>query len=115
MIREHFGEFVEEDYISNYNHLIRKSQQDTHMISGKIDNYIDPMCKEYLMEETENKITVEPPPYGKFKTKIRLKGPYSSLAIEPYGLTEATRNAKVVIDRHSVNSVMLENDPQVSE
>lgn len=74
---------------------------------------MDPMCKEYLVDE--NAIEIEPPPDAKCKTKIKLKGPYSSLLIEPHGLTEATRNAKIVIDRHSVNSVMLESDPQVSE
>lgn len=110
LIRKHFGEFVEEDYISKYNHLMRKTQQD-NVVSD--DNFIDPMVKEYFNEE--NGIEVEEPPIPKCRSKLKLKGPYSSLSIDMYGLTEATRIAKVIIDKHSVNSVILENDPQVSE
>lgn len=108
LIREHFGEFVEEDYISKYNHLMRKTQQDNCM-NG--DNFIDPMVKDYFNEE--NGIEVEPPPIPKCRSKLKLKGPYSSLSVDMLGLTEATKCAKVVIDKHSVNSVILENDPQV--
>lgn len=113
LIREHFGEFIEEDYISNYNHLTRESQMECQLTSEKYDNYFDPMCESYFLEEWLSDI--DPPPLEKIKnkTKIKLMGPFSSLSIEPIGLTEATRNAKVVIDRHSVNSIMLENDPQV--
>ncbi|XP_055325146.1 probable ATP-dependent RNA helicase spindle-E isoform X2 [Sitodiplosis mosellana] len=112
LIHEQFGEFVEEDYISNYNHLMRKSQMECQLTSQNFDNFLDPMCESYFLEESLSDI--DPPTFEKMKNKkmIKLKGPYSSLSIEPIGLTEATRNAKVVIDRHSVNSVMLENDPQ---
>lgn len=109
LIREHFGEFVEEDYISNYNYLMRKTQHDNGIDDD--DNFIDPMVIDYFNEE--NGIEVEAPPVLKCRSKLKLKGPYSSLSIDMYGLTEATRIAKVVIDKHSVNSVILENDPQV--
>lgn len=108
LIREHFGEFVEEDYISNYNHLMRKSQQDD---IKNDDNLIDQWAIKYFNEQ--NGIDVEPPPIPKCKLKLKLSGPFSSLSIDMRGLTEATRIAKVVIDKHSINSVMLENDPQV--
>lgn len=112
LIREHFGEFVEEDYISKYNHLLRRTQQDNNCINDdNNDNFIDPMVKDYFNEE--NGIEVEPPPVQKCRTKLKLKGPYSSLSIDMHGLTQATKIAKVVIDKHSVNSVILENDPQV--
>lgn len=107
LIREHFGEYVEEDYISKYNHVMRKTQQD----NGITDNFIDPMVKDYFIE---NMVTeIEPPPIPDCRSKLKLKGPYSSLSIDVYGLTEATKSAKVVIDKHSINSVLLENDPQV--
>lgn len=108
LIREHFGEFVEEDYISKYNHLMRKEQQDNRI---NVDNFIDPMIEDHFNEE--NGIEVEPPPIPKCRTKLKLKGPYSSLSIDMHGLTESTKIAKVVIDKHSINSVILENDPQV--
>lgn len=110
MIREHFGEFVEEDYISIYNHSMRKS----HCLNGTTtENFIDPMVREYFNEK--NGVEVEPPPVVQCKKKLKLKGPYSSLSIDMHGLTEATRIAKVVVDKHSINSVILENDPQVCE
>lgn len=112
LIQEQYGEFVEEDYISNYNHLMRTSQRDSQMTNGKCDNFVDPMCKDYFMEA--NVIDIDPPPFEQSKRKQKLKGPFSSLSIQPHGLTEATRNAQVIIDKYSVNSVMLENDPQVS-
>lgn len=111
LICEHFGEFVEEDYISKYNHLIRKSRQDD---CTNDDNFIDPMVKDYFNDE--NGIDeVEPPPIPECKIKLKLKGPYSSLSVAMHGLTEATRIAKVAIDKHSINSVILENDPQVCQ
>lgn len=114
LIHKQFGEFVEEDYISNYNHLMRKSQKQEQEARGKFDNFMDSMCESYFIEE--NVSDIEPPPREKFKAKklIKLKGPFSSLSIEPIGLTEATRNAKIIVDRHSINSIMVENDPQVS-
>lgn len=111
LIREEYGEYIDEDYISNYNHLMRKSQLEFQMASQKFDNFVDPMCKEYLMEE--NTIEIDSPPAEMCKTKIKLKGPYSPLSIECHGLSMATRFSKVQIDKNSVNSVMLENDPQV--
>lgn len=113
LIREHFGEFIEEDYISKYNHLMRKTQQDDNCLNDVDvnDNFIDPMVKDHFNEE--DGIDVEPPPIPKCRLKLKLKGPYSSLSIDMHGLTEATRIAKVVIDKHSINSVILENDPQV--
>lgn len=113
LIRQQYAERIEEDYISNYNHLMRESQLESQMIQGNYDNFLDPMSKEYSTEEYYDE--VEAPPFAKCKTKIKLKGPYSSLSIEPHGLTESTRNSSVIIDKHSVNSVILENNPQVSE
>lgn len=111
LINANHAEYIDEDYISNYNHLSRKSQFDFQAASGKIDNFVDPMTKDHLMEE--NVIHIDPPPAAMCKTKIKLKGPYSPLSIECYGLSKAARFTKTKIDRHSVNSVMLENDPQV--
>lgn len=108
LIREHFGEFVEEDYISKDNHLMRRSQHDN--VNNNV-NCVDPMVRDYFNEENDNE--VEPPPIPKCKSKLRLKGPYSSLSIVMHGLTEATRNANVIVDKQSINSVILENDPQV--
>lgn len=113
LIREHFGEFVEEDYISNYNHVMRTTQLECQEANETFDNYLDPMCEIYLMEENMSDINAPPVYNMKSKKMLKLKGPYSSLSIEPLGLTEATRNATIVVDRHSVNSIMLENDPQV--
>lgn len=112
LIGEQFGEFVSEDYISNYNHLMRNSQRERSEYEH-LDNNVDPMYQEYFIDE--NAMKVNPPPPSKCKQKLKLKGPYSSLSIEPHGLTDATKNGTVTIDRHSVNSVMLENDPQVSK
>lgn len=111
LIQANYAEYIDEDYISNYNHLSRKSQFDFQAASGKIDNFVDPMTKDHLMEE--NVMHIDPPPAAMCKTKIKLKGPYSPLSIECYGLSKAARFTKTKIDRHSVNSVMLENDPQV--
>lgn len=110
LIDKNFAEFIEEDYISKYNHLMRDQQRQDPL---KMDNFIDPMVIEHLKDE--NTIEIEPPPSIDCAKKLKLDGPYSSLSISTYGLTEATKNAKIRIDRHSVNSIMLENDPQVRQ
>lgn len=110
LIQKQFGEFVEEDYISTYNHLMRSDYQLQQNSANEFNNIIDPMYNEYLTEEYA--IEVEPPPIEQCQSKLILKGPYSSLSIETHGLTEATRIGNVMIDKNSVNSVMIENEPQ---
>lgn len=55
---------------------------------------------------------IPPPPHVVRDKKIMLKGPTSPLEIPIYPTAEAARNKSVEIDKHSVNAVLLGNDPQ---
>lgn len=58
---------------------------------------------------------VEPPPPSMCNKKYRLSGPYSPISSKVFALTEAIKNGTATIDRFSVNSILIDNDPQVRD
>lgn len=110
LVSRHYGEYVEEDYISNQNHLLREGMQLMDDTNQK--NLVDPSFKEYF--DNANIIEIESPPTSMCNLNLKLKGPYNPLELSLIGLSEATKHlSTVAIDRYSVNSVLFENDPQV--
>lgn len=59
----------------------------------------------------ENK-EVEPPPIQQCKLTMDLKGPFSPLEMKIYSLISTGDHKKVTIDPNSVNTVLLDEEPQ---
>lgn len=74
----------------------------------KIANHLDDEMLRYLREAD---IPEMQPPLRSEMTEVKLKGPYSPLEINIFPLTIGGRSKNVDIDSHSVNAVMLENEP----
>lgn len=58
----------------------------------------------------ENDIPMIKPPNLNRARMLQIKGPFSPLQIEVFGLTKNTSN-KIKIHQHSVNHILLENEP----
>lgn len=57
-------------------------------------------------------VPVVPPPKKEIcRSSIILAGPRSPLEIQAYGMTKFTEIKSIKIDSHSVNSILLENEP----
>lgn len=54
---------------------------------------------------------IKPPKLNRANGRmLQIKGPFSPLQIEVFGLTKNTSN-KIKIHQHSVNHILLENEP----
>lgn len=71
-------------------------------------NYLDAETLRYLREEDIPEIK---PPSCSGMSEVTLNGPLSPLEIQIYPLTKSGESKTVEIDFHSVNAVMLENEP----
>lgn len=71
-------------------------------------NYLDDGTLRYLREEDIPDI--RPPPRAG-QSEVTLNGPYSPLETKIYPLTKGGQSKTVEVDSHSVNVVMLENEP----
>lgn len=113
LVKKHFGEYVEEDFLSKTNHIQRKTQREQNLEHSQNENFIDPMYLDYLFNKQID--IVEPPPRSMCNKKIRLSGPYSPISSKVIAITEAIKHGTATIDRFSVNSILIDNDPQVRD
>lgn len=72
-------------------------------------NFLDNETLRYWREEDIPEI--KPPNLRSKMVNLTLKGPLSPLETQIYGLTNGGKSKTVDIDYHSVNAVMLENEP----
>lgn len=90
--------------------LIRKKKQSSSdaMQPYNKANYLDDGTLRYLREEDIPDI--RPPPHAG-QSEVTLNGPHSPLETKIYPLTKGGQSQTVEVDPHSVNIVMLENEP----
>lgn len=73
-------------------------------------------CGAYGLDDTENvpifKPDVEPPPLNICRRKIDLKGPFSPLEMSIYNCIRDKSQRTVTVEPTSVNSVLLDAEPQ---
>lgn len=105
LVKEGLAEPVDEHYLSNYNHNLRES----------VTNYSQEH-KEYLEYLQYDKTFLtrtypDPPPLADCRSLIYLKGPFSPLEIYLSSLATVTATKKVIIDNLSVNSILVDTDP----
>lgn len=112
-MKNHFGEYVEEDFVSKTNHIHRNTHREQNLEHSKNENFIDPMYLDYLFNKEID--IVEPPTRSMCNKKFRLSGPYSPISSKVFAITDAIKHSTATIDRFSVNSVLMDNDPQVHD
>ncbi|CAG9565445.1 unnamed protein product [Danaus chrysippus] len=96
----------EESYDSKLNHDLREMATDLNLAQKRA----------YNKEQTELAFTqlreVEAPSYRECISDVCLKGPYSPLEMSLHNLMYASRNKQVLVEWSSVNSVLLDTEPQ---
>lgn len=73
-------------------------------------NDMDPELFEFLQKEAQPEL--EPPPIRLCRRTVELKGPHSPLETMVNAMIEEAKALPASIDRQSVNSVLLNNEPQ---
>lgn len=63
-------------------------------------------------DDEEDVLDIEMPDEYDCKEKIQLKGPFSPLEMRVYGITNSSMSKSVKIDGTSVNTVLLDAEPQ---
>ncbi|CAH0400477.1 unnamed protein product [Chilo suppressalis] len=106
LIKRGYAVPCEESYDSKMNHDLRQQATDLNMAQKRA----------YNKEQTEQAFfqlrELEPPNAKDCITDVILKGPYSPLETVLHNLMYASREKQVTIEWHSVNSVLLDTEPQ---
>uniref|UniRef100_A0A1A9WJJ3 Probable ATP-dependent RNA helicase spindle-E n=1 Tax=Glossina brevipalpis TaxID=37001 RepID=A0A1A9WJJ3_9MUSC len=111
LVRKYFARKTEENYLSKTDHDLRLRRQ------ALVDRFLTEDNKrenrEYLLSMQSNaEIDVEPPPRELCNKTIKLRGPFSPLETKIYSAIAAGTWKCVEIEKESVNSVLLDTDPQ---
>ncbi|CAK1583629.1 unnamed protein product [Parnassius mnemosyne] len=96
----------EESYESKLNHDLRQNATELNMAQKRAYNREQAEAAFYQMRE------IEPPNYKECDTDVCLKGPFSPLETNVHNLMYASREKQVNIEWNSVNSVLLDTEPQ---
>ncbi|XP_076166049.1 tudor domain containing 9 protein spindle E isoform X1 [Ptiloglossa arizonensis] len=109
LIDKGFAIKKEENYFSRFNHSLRLQQSD----------FSDEQCYHYEQLQYNQdyipNIYPESPASSECYTTINLRGPFSPLEIKLRHLTATGRNKKVHMAVNSVNSVLLDTEPESSQ
>lgn len=107
MINKGFGQFCDESYMSKMDYDMRSQRQSM----GRTD--YGPEVE--FMGKSDNFKTMHiiPPRIEMCRKKVCLKGPFSPLETSLHGFTYGANSEQVMVDSNSVNSVVLDTDPQV--
>jgi hypothetical protein len=57
---------------------------------------------------------IDPPPENKCKIRLKLSGPHSPLETKLCSAVRASGQKSITIENESINSILLDTDPQVS-
>ena len=105
-IEEGLADVAEESYLSKYNHKLRELQlTDCNLLQRQYLEYLQ-YSKNFMINAYP-----DPPPSEECHSEISLRGPFSPLEINLSTLAIHTTCKRVVIDSGSVNSILLDTDP----
>lgn len=108
LLEKTFAIKKEENYLSRFNHNLRLQQSDMS----------DEQCYYYekLQYDQDNMSDIypDPPAVAECNTSEKLRGPFSPLEIDLIHLIRAGRDKTVRMAMNSVNSVLLDTDPEDS-
>jgi len=107
LIDKGYAQEAEESYLSRMNHDVRVQQIDMEPEARRVYD-------ELHAHETEfgRDADLEPPSRTECRTQVTLRGPCSPLEMKVYNMTRAGISRAVHIEWNSVNSVLLDSDPQ---
>lgn len=109
LVEEDFAVKVEESYLSRYNHQIRGLAKTKALQELSHREYL-----EYLQYDRNFLVQSypEPPPVEDCRSAVMLKGPFSPLEVTFSSLAHKAACKKVNIESQSVNSIVLDMDPE---
>ncbi|KAH8417162.1 hypothetical protein KR222_005196 [Zaprionus bogoriensis] len=111
LVERELARRADEDYMSRKDHDFRTRKQE-------MKRYLPPGEQQSINEEylrfvqTPEDEDLEPPPLDKCNLCIRIRGPFSPLETNLNSLMRIGLYKMVTIDRESVNTVLLDSDPQ---
>lgn len=108
LVEEGFADFCEEDYRSKVDNAERRYAETDSSRQNAFTSEITTFL------EQDNMCEPDPPPPSKCTETLSLKGPLSPLVTPIFAMTSMGLGKTCKIDRLSVNSVLLNNNPQVS-
>ncbi|PSN47186.1 putative ATP-dependent RNA helicase spindle-E [Blattella germanica] len=108
LIAKGYAQRADESYLSKINHDSRITQKDTDNEGRrKYEGYQEDHDTEYRKGTDP-----EPPSRKDCRGQVTLRGPYSPLEMKFYNLTRVGVSRTVNIEWNSVNSVLLDSEPQ---
>lgn len=112
LLREQLAQTSEESYPSKQDHALRFYAQNFLKKENEVDANSPPSQEvlDYLKEFYMN--YYKPPPVDLCTKSITLRGPKSPLETKVYAAFRSAEKKNVGIDRQSVNSILLDTDPQ---
>ncbi|XP_026760545.2 probable ATP-dependent RNA helicase spindle-E [Galleria mellonella] len=106
LLKHGYAISCEESYDSKLNHDLRQTASELHMTQKRAYNKEQAELALYQMRE------LDPPSAKDCITDVCLKGPYSPLETTVHNLMYGSRERQVNIEWNSVNSVLLDTNPQ---
>lgn len=108
LVKRKFAQAVDESYESKLNHDLRVSANDLNMSQKRAHNQQQMELARAFQETPE----LEPPASSQCSVSVKLKGPTSPLECTVYPLMHGSKTKNVTIDHTSVNSVLIDTEPQ---
>lgn len=102
LIDQGYAQPCEESYLSKENHEKRE-------MYARSENFSTIVEEDDIEENTYD---LEAPDVTECNDKIHLKGPFSPLEMRVYGITNSSISKSVKIENVSVNTVLLDAEPQ---
>ncbi|CAB3245863.1 unnamed protein product [Arctia plantaginis] len=106
LIKRGYAVACEESYESKLNHDVRETATELNLVQKRAHNKEQLELAYYQLQE------VEPPNARECTSDVCLKGPYSPLETTIHNLMYSSREKTVQIEWNSVNSVLLDTQPQ---
>lgn len=107
-----FAEKAEESYLSKMNHEVRRQYDENLNLEVADREVYDQIQEEYAEGWEPCQPDPDPPNFHECNTFVTLKGPFSPLEMKIFNLTQVGLSRMVQIEWNSVNSVLLDTDPQ---
>ncbi|XP_067013969.2 probable ATP-dependent RNA helicase spindle-E [Anabrus simplex] len=106
-IKKGFAEPAEESYLSKYNHALREQHDEMEPQQKQVYDQQQLAPSDWVQGPEP-----EPPSKGECAISVTLKGPFSPLEMKIYNVTQIGIRRAVMVEWSSVNSVLLDTDPQ---
>ncbi|XP_075222041.1 tudor domain containing 9 protein spindle E isoform X2 [Lycorma delicatula] len=103
LVDKKLAEWNEESYLSNVDHDLRMSQQNSETFISANDSW--------TMNDIFDDVDVPVLPEKYFRKPVRLKGPNSPLEMTLYGCVQSNVKKQISIEQDSVNNILLDTHP----